>query len=207
MANAVSDHIKYCELPDGLSILSGSTFHVVSCKASALSESRKFEIFTLLESNMMEHYQQAWGWDRETKWKEMFSSLSNYILIVDQSEENERNNEGDLIAFLHYQFTWDDEEEPEYAVIFCYELQIHIKYQKQGIGRFLMNILSHLCIQWKMKKIMLTVFKSNQEALLFYQKIGFKTDVNSPSKWGHEVLYEILSCDVTDMNSFIDHEG
>jgi len=188
LANEVNNHIKHCGLPDGVEAVQDTIFQVVSCKASVFSEPIKYGIFSLLEVNMIEHYKQAWGWDRERKWKEMFSPLSHYILVQDNSY-----GDTDLVGFVHYQFTWDDEDEPEFPVIFCYELQINDKFQKLGLGRLLMEMLLDLSKFWKMDKLMLTCFKSNTDAMRFYEHIGYRVDENSPSKWGHDVPYEILS--------------
>lgn len=53
---------------------------------------------------------------------------------------------------MYCQFSWDDEDEPEYCVAFCYELQVDVKYRKLGLGRELMNVLQRISSHWKMKK-------------------------------------------------------
>eukprot|EP01041_Mallomonas_annulata_P001329 gene1329-2558_t len=177
-ANDTANQIVSCHLHEGLATPTGQMFALLSNKASNLSESRKFEIFSLLENNMRAHYEKAWGWDKEGKWKEMFAINSHYLLVLDNSLDG-----GDLVGFVHYQFTWDDEDEPEFPVLFCFELQLDIKYQKLGIGRELMSMLTTIASHWHMNKTMLTCFKSNIEAMQFYRKIGFNIDKNSPSKY------------------------
>lgn len=44
-----------------------------------------------------------------------------------------------------------------------------------------------------MWKTMLTCFKCNGPAMTFYKHIGFDIDCNSPSKYGFDECYEILS--------------
>ena len=45
-----------------------------------------------------------------------------------------------------------------------------------------------------MRKTKLTVFRTNAAALAFYrQKLGYVVDASSPSKWGVDECYEILS--------------
>jgi hypothetical protein len=43
---------------------------------------------------------------------------------------------------------------------------------------------------------MLTCFKENPTALLFYRRLGYEIDEDSPSVQGIEVDYEILSLEV-----------
>jgi len=92
-----------------------------------------------------------------------------------------------------FRFTWDDEDEPEFPVLFCYELQVDEKYRGSGIGARLMDIEKKIAASRNMWKVMLTCFKVNRRALHFYEKIGFGVDVNSPSSHGHDTDYEILS--------------
>lgn len=39
------------------------------------------------------------------------------------------------IAFLHYRFVIEANE----PVLYCYELQVEVEYQNQGIGSLLLN--------------------------------------------------------------------
>lgn len=97
-ANTIQDQLSVCGIETGLATSSGRKFQFLSTKAVHISDARKFEIFSLLQTNMIELYEQAWGWDRENKWKEMFSPVSHYILVLD-----EEMADANLAAFLHYQ--------------------------------------------------------------------------------------------------------
>ena len=46
---------------------------------------------------------------------------------------------------------------------------------------------------------MLTSLKTNTKAMTFYNKLGFVSDASSPSKFGLEMDYEILSMRVSDI--------
>lgn len=50
-------------------------------------------------------------------------------------------------------FTWDDEEVPEYPVVYCYQLQIASEYQKCGLGKLLMSYLETITKQLQFPKM------------------------------------------------------
>ena len=115
---------------------------------------------------------------------------------VESSIKNKNSySERKIIAYAMFRFDWDDEDEPEYPVLYCYELQVSTKYQGCKIGSFLMqDLLINICIKLKLWKVLLTCFVSNINALKFYRSIGFDTDVNSPIAQGTtDCDYEILS--------------
>jgi len=95
------------------------------------------------------------------------------------------------VAYTMFRFEWDDEEEPEYPVCYCYELQVSPSVQGCGIGTHLMKCLVKMADKLHLWKVLLTCFVSNEGAMKFYKsaEVGFGTDVNSP----HKADYEILS--------------
>ena len=98
------------------------------------------------------------------------------------------------IGYTTFRFEWDDEDEPEYPVLYCYELQVSHEMQGLGIGRNLMSILTKISDKLHMWKVLLTCFVSNKKALQFYKSIGFDSDINSPIAMGDTTCsYEILS--------------
>ena len=98
-----------------------------------------------------------------------------------------------IVGYTVFRFEWDDEEEPEYPVLYCYELQVCKTVQGHGIGRQLMSLLVQTADKLKLWKVLLTCFTVNTQALKFYREIGFDTDVNSPIANGVAADYEILS--------------
>jgi ribosomal protein S18 acetylase RimI-like enzyme len=66
-------------------------------------------------------------------------------------------------------------------VLYCYQLQVVDKHVGKGLGTKLMNLIESLCIKYEMRQVTLTVFKSNQTALNFYSKRGYKIDSSCPS--------------------------
>lgn len=185
LANTVKDFISECELNVDES-------HALSAQSKASSELtplQKLSISHLLRNNMKSIYEStSWGWDETQKQKELFAPMSRYILLVNPQNANE------VKAFTMFRFEWDDEEEPEHPVLFCYEVQVDSTFSRKGLGKLLMFMLLKIAKHCHMWKTMLTCFKCNLNAMAFYSRIGFSMDSNSPSKYGHnDEPYEILS--------------
>jgi ribosomal protein S18 acetylase RimI-like enzyme len=154
-------------------------------KIGNLDEQLQEEIFEIFEQNMKHLYEQTWGWDREKRIAEIFGKDSRFLLVHSPS--------GELIGFTMFKFEWDDIDEPEYPVCYCYELQIKSTMRRNAIGKHLMNMLIKIGSHYRMWKVMLTCFKRNDSALNFYSSMGFQIDSNSPSNHGFQTDYEILS--------------
>lgn len=52
-------------------------------------------------------------------------------------------------------------------------IYIKKKCQKHGLGKYLLNKAIQIAIDWKKKKIWLGVWEKNENAIAFYQKMGF----------------------------------
>jgi hypothetical protein len=52
----------------------------------------------------------------------MFSDKSHYLLLTYPGT-------GEVAAFTHFQFVWDDDDEPEYPVLYCFELHVDSSMQ------------------------------------------------------------------------------
>ena len=102
-----------------------------------------------------------------------------YLLVHD--------SEGKCVGYSHFRFNMEVDDE----VLYVYEIQIDGKYQRKGIGRFMMFALEMLAFKADMRKIMLTILKHNTEADKFFKQImKFEMDETSPKS---HVDYEILS--------------
>lgn len=168
----------------------------------SLSLPLQMQISDLFMANMEEKYREAgWKCDLIEKQKELFHPASRFLLLTQKKGDEEREEEGGgkrreqvLVGYLIFRFTWDDEDEPEYPVLYVYELQVDSRFRRKGVGAYLVNYAVQLAEHFNMRKVMLTCLKNNPEAMSFYRKIGFGIDVNSPSRAGFmKEVYEILS--------------
>lgn len=152
--------------------------------------------FNLVKSNLYDMYNDSEeGWNDEGKRKEMLVPQARYLVARSSTDIN------DLKGFLLFQMvqeeTMDDDVMANCA--YCYEIQLIPGARGQGLGEFLMNLLSQIGTYWEMDKVMLTVFKANKGAFKFYvEKLGFELDEISPGaclpKYKAKLFdYELLS--------------
>ncbi|KAM0793312.1 hypothetical protein ACM66B_000770 [Microbotryomycetes sp. NB124-2] len=151
-------------------------------------------IWTLFLSNMRALYESSHdGFDPEAKRRELFEPASRFF--VARSISKETGQDSDLLGYTIYRYDTEETSETEDAdVVYCYELQLEQKSQRQGVGTLLMDLLMQTAKDFKMDKVMLTVFKSNTAAVAFYEKSGYSTDELDPSCYGRrDADYRIMS--------------
>ncbi|KAK0245795.1 acyl-CoA N-acyltransferase [Armillaria nabsnona] len=147
------------ELSQALSV-SDPTFEVLT--SNELSKQLREDIFAMLETNMRDLYaQSSFGWDPTDKRKEMFDSLSRFVVA-------RRPDTQALSGYSIFRF----EHEIDSDMLYCYELQVSNASRRSGLGRKLMDLLGSIGQSWRMQKIMLTVFEANEAALAFYFALG-----------------------------------
>jgi ribosomal protein S18 acetylase RimI-like enzyme len=103
---------------------------------------------------------------------------------------------GKPLGFVHLRYVLDEEDEQaqDAAVLYVYEIQLAPALQRRGVGGRLMALSERLALGLGLRKMKLTVFRTNAAALAFYQqKLGYAVDASSPSKWKLDECYEILS--------------
>ncbi len=141
----------------------------------------------LFKANMGKLYEQSsWGLDMKSKKEELTHETARYLIVTASGEE-------EILAFAHFRFEVDSDDQPTREVLYLYEIQISPVAQRNGLGKRIMQILETIGMQMKMRNVMLTVFKNNQDAIRFYEKLKYKVDEISPSKYGEEADYEIMS--------------
>ncbi|KAJ7181733.1 acyl-CoA N-acyltransferase [Mycena crocata] len=156
------------------------TFEVLL--AESLDEPARNSIWSMFEANMRTMYSaSSFGWDPPHKKGELFDPLSRFILVYPQTGQRS------LVAFTAFRFEFEEGQN----ILYCYDLQVSKASQRHGLGRALMNRLSKIGADFRLDKIMLTVFKANPKALTFYANLGFEVDPDSPDD-DDEEDYKIL---------------
>jgi ribosomal protein S18 acetylase RimI-like enzyme len=158
------------------------------------------KLLDVFEENMGDLYRASqWGLNMKEKREEFIHRKARYLLIWSNTVENVTTNcvespDKSLAGFVHYRFDFDDDERPEFAVLYVYEIQVVNGYQRKGLGGALMQLLEDMGRQAEMSKVMLTVLHKNVEARDFYkQKCGYVLDESDPSNFNDPADYSILS--------------
>ncbi|KAI0107303.1 acyl-CoA N-acyltransferase [Hypoxylon sp. NC0597] len=145
--------------------------------------------FRLVEETSRADYEASTiGWKPSKKLAEMKSPELRYIIVKD--------SRGRVRAFTSLMPTFEEGE----PVVYCYEIHLKPELQGTGLGKTLMEFLESVAANTPpIEKVMLTCFLSNQRALAFYKKLGFKRDEISPEprklRFGKEFIpdYVIMS--------------
>jgi N-alpha-acetyltransferase 40 len=202
IANSLTDLVGVCKLSTEMASSNSESMEKFKLRSytteMALSPTQKGEIFDMFEHNMREQYVQNWGWHENEKRKELFHPMSRFLCWYPEGGEGTEGEapSAPMAAYAIFRFEWDDNDEPEFPVLYCYELMVSAAKQRHGLGSNLIAQLITLARKLKMDKIMVTCFNSNTDAMGFYKKTGFVVDENSPSVNGFPSDYEVLSISV-----------
>lgn len=144
--------------------------------ASSISSMDMNACFNLIASTSSKDYKvSSIGWSPSKKKREMQLPDLRYILLKrkDFDEDNERES---LVGFLSFMLTYED----GYEVVYCYEVHLALELQGKGIGKRLMQMMEEVGKRARVEKAMLTSFKANKNAVLFYERLGYLEDEFSP---------------------------
>ncbi|EIM92977.1 acyl-CoA N-acyltransferase [Stereum hirsutum FP-91666 SS1] len=151
-----------------------------------LSVSERELIWNIFEMNMKALSEgSSLGWNPPKKRRELFHKNSRFILVQKPMEKDSPASSGEIVAYTMFRFIREQGEN----LVYCYELQVGKDARRTGIGRLLMQYLGEVGRHWKMDKIMLTVFRSNEPALAAYGSMGFAVDPTSPG-YGDEADWD-----------------
>lgn len=156
------------------------------------------KLMTLFETLMRVMYENSnWGWDEEDKLSEWKHQKTRIIIVTERNSKTDTSlwsnevpqDDQEIVAFMCIRFEIGANKNE--CSLYVYELHVDSRYQRRGLGEELMRIAKCLALDFKMDKVMLTVFRSNQQALKFYSKLKYSTDKSSPKP--NEADYVILS--------------
>jgi len=155
-------------------------------RVTELDEATKDWLMDLITRNMKALYEKSdWGWKTANKKEEMFDDRAWYLMARDM------DNEGELVAFSHFRYDMDYDDE----VLYVYEIQLEDKVRRKGLGRFMMQVLEIMAFKADMRKIMVTVFKHNPGAQKFFKEaLKYEIDETCPVDDVYEQYdYQIIS--------------
>jgi GNAT superfamily N-acetyltransferase len=136
------------------------------------------------------------GWDPPSKMEELFHCDSRFVIIRQRPQAQDRPDpdlpsagEVPVMAYSMFRFDVEDDEcvlywyswlagflrfhplpEAHHFPLSSYELQVSRSAQRGGMGKALMRCLYEIARGWKMKKVMLTVFKGDDTWSFFFSR-------------------------------------
>lgn len=143
---------------------------IICVPAKALTEDDLQACLDLVQNTSSADYQNSsTGWSRAKKSKEMQLPDLRYVLL-------RQSRGGVLWGFMSFMLTFED----GFEVIYLYEVHLRPEMQGLGVGKNMMAIFEGAGRIAEVRKAMLTVFKANEKALRFYEKLGYEEDDYSP---------------------------
>lgn len=192
LANSVEDPMAILPKPFSVFNKNGLDLSLETVRAPEVPEETKAWAFNLVKTSMKPLYdaayqndpemQEEFGWKEKEKKEELWADEAWYLIA--------RTAEGAAVAFCHFRFDMDYDDE----VLYCYEVQVESAYKRKGLGRFMMKILEMLCLKAEMLKLMVTIFKKDRKEVAFFKEaLKFEVDKTSFVDTVHEQFeYEIL---------------
>ncbi|KXG53732.1 Acyl-CoA N-acyltransferase [Penicillium griseofulvum] len=183
-------------LPPNVDVYSAATIPTADLEAC----------LNLIEQTSSEAYiASSAGWSRTKKLKEMKLPDMKYLIlrpndsgdssghpekqsdIVDNNAASPLKKSDDpvsssgtasriVLGFLSFMVTYEDGKE----VVYCYEIHLSPAARGRGVGKLLMGQMERIGRAVGLEKAMLTVFKSNEVARRFYDRLGYEIDGYSP---------------------------
>jgi ribosomal protein S18 acetylase RimI-like enzyme len=130
VSQAATNVLDDCNIPNTLRDGQGDEFDLIFYHTrDQLSSGIRGQLMKMLETNIRTYYEQTWGWDDASKRKEVFANDAKYLMI------RHPNDDKTVVAWVMFKFDWDDLDEPEHPVLFCYELHVDPSYRRRGLGR------------------------------------------------------------------------
>jgi GNAT superfamily N-acetyltransferase len=139
----------------------------------------------LQERNMREFWDVSFKWSVDEKKRELFDIGSRFLIAtIDRAP----------VGFVHFRF----EQQSGDFVLFIMSVQIEPKFQRKGLGKFLVQAAGVIGIGLKVNALMTMVLKANEGGLGFfrhqlYAPHSLSPEVLAPGKeHKHVILYKPL---------------
>ncbi|KAJ6180538.1 hypothetical protein N7519_010999 [Penicillium mononematosum] len=104
------------------------------------------------------------------------SNVPSSLKESDRPVSSSGTGSPNVLGFLSFMVTYEDGKE----VVYCYEIHLSPTARGRGVGKLLMGRMEGIGRAVGLEKSMLTVFKSNEPARRFYERLGYEVDEYSP---------------------------
>jgi len=181
------DTTTISEAEKNLNTKTGKDLEIFLLSANALRADHRDVLeacFTLIEKSSADDYKASEiKWSPTSKRKEMVLPDMRYLVVREREDSHNSESLNTLPAadsrtygFVSFMITYEDRHE----VIYVYEIHLDVGLRSQGVGAMLMQMVESVGRKAGLEKCMLTVFKTNQKALRWYEHCGYGLDDFSP---------------------------
>jgi ribosomal protein S18 acetylase RimI-like enzyme len=155
--------------------IAGSGEHtVVLLNVNDMAPVEVEECFHLVEKTSRHDYEpSSFGWHPKRKLREMKEEEMRYMRVYSRDGQSR-----ELLGFLSFMLTHDST--PLMPVLYIYEVHLTEALRGRGLGKHLLQAAEDVATKVGVEKIMLTCFKSNENAYNFYKHFGYVVDECSP---------------------------
>ena len=138
--------------------------------ASTIAKPVLEQCLDLIEQTSANDYQNSeTGWSRNKKKKEMKLPDMKYIIFKDDAADH-------TVGFVSFMVTYED----GFEVVYIYEIHLTPAWQGHGLGKSMLQVVEAIGQSTGVDKVMLTVFRSNVRAVVWYHRLGYVEDEFSP---------------------------
>ncbi|PNS21781.1 hypothetical protein CAC42_379 [Sphaceloma murrayae] len=120
------------------------------------------------------------GWHQQRKRTEMNDKDMKFLVVRSQApapSTDDTPHGGDPFGgFASFMLTHED----GLPVIYIYEIHLQQHARGSGTGKMLMSLMEHIGLSVGVEKSMLTVFRRNDMAVKWYERLGYMVDKYSP---------------------------
>lgn len=133
--------------------------------------------FKLIEESSAADYKASEvKWSAARKRREMLLPDMKY-LVISNFPTHQTDQPAEVLGFVSFMITYED----GYEVIYVYEIHIANRLRGKGVGSVLMKEIKNIGQRVGVEKCMLTVFRSNKQAVRWYGRLGYTQDDFSPA--------------------------
>jgi ribosomal protein S18 acetylase RimI-like enzyme len=145
--------------------------------------------FKIVELHMRAIYEDTWGWNPEAKRSDLEDESARFLFAFVEEHPYP-------VGFVHFRF---ELAHAELSTV-VWDLHVDGQYQRQGLGRYLLQAVEIISLKLKADAVQVTLMKPNHGARAFFRKMRYVQHESSPvvcdpendPDYSHEILFKSL---------------
>ena len=148
---------------------------IVQCHKECPNDYRDW-VLDVTSRNMRSVDEKSSGWDEAVKQQEISEPNTHYLIAVCDTTP---------IAFVHFRF----EQNGTDVCLFIMDLEVEEKFQKRGVGRFLVDACEAIARKNHVESVVTSTFSGNNVGSMFFEHLGYiprepSPEIRRPAKEG-----------------------